>query len=613
MKSDEASRLKVLASYAILDTVAEPAFDDISRIAGVVCGTPVSLVSFVADARQWFKAKRGVDLTETPINQSICRHALEEGDVLIIPDTLADRRTNQNPLVMNEPNFRFYAGATIVVQNVAIGTVCVLDTIPRNLSDDQIEVLRALARQVVGLLEARKVSKMYADRQRHLNAIFKSATDYAIIALSLDARITDWNEGARRILGWEPAEIVGRSIQEIFTPEDNAAGISEMEMKQARARGRGLDDRFHLRRDGSRFWASGEMMPLEDTNNEIVGFIKILRDETAKRRNAEIQRNDAEFMRSVLASSRDCIVVLDLEGHTLFVSPGGIDAMEISDVDAILRLSWLRVWTEGDAKSAHAAVDIAREGGTGRFQGFCPTHKGTPKWWDVVISPLLGADGKPERLLSIGRDITFQKNADERQKMLLAELAHRVKNTLAVVQSIAAQTFRNAPTIEEAGKSLSARLLALSEAHDILLQGSWSRAGMHAIARIACRSLQDDEQDRVSIEGPEFNLGAQSALSFALILHELGTNAVKYGALSNGEGRVEMRWIEEGAAEERRIHFTWIEAGGPPVEAPNRKGFGSRLIERSLAQTMSATVLMDYDPAGVRFTLDALLSDLQNL
>ncbi len=116
----------------------------------------------------------------------------------------------------------------------------------------------------------------------------------------------------------------------------------------------------------------------------------------------------------ILNSSRDCIVVLDLEGHTQFVSPGGIESMEVVDVNAIIGLSWLRVWKDGEHEAALHAVEEARAGGVGRFQGFCPTHKGTPKWWDVVISSLPGPDGKPDRLVSVGRDITELRRTEQR-------------------------------------------------------------------------------------------------------------------------------------------------------------------------------------------------------
>ena len=116
----------------------------------------------------------------------------------------------------------------------------------------------------------------------------------------------------------------------------------------------------------------------------------------------------------ILRSSRDCIVVLDLDGNNVFISPGGIEAMEIADANAVIGLSWLRVWQGADHAAAVAAVAEARAGGTGRFQGFCPTHQGTPKWWDVMVSPLPGPDGQPERLVSVGRDITEWKLAEQR-------------------------------------------------------------------------------------------------------------------------------------------------------------------------------------------------------
>ena len=219
-------------------------------------------------------------------------------------------------------------------------------------------------------------------------------------------------------------------------------GTPHIEMRTALQTGRANDERWHLRKDGSRFWAAGEMMPLRGEDEAHLGFLKILRDSTPQRDAAETQRADEDFLRNVLQSvsrdisasrraeqtlrearslntlilnsSRDCTVVLDLDGNTLFVSPGGVEAMEISDVQAILGLSWLRVWTVADHDAACAALAAARAGGIGRFQAFCETHKGTPKWWDVVISPLPGPDGQPQRLVSVGRDITELKQAEQR-------------------------------------------------------------------------------------------------------------------------------------------------------------------------------------------------------
>ncbi|MGC9271062.1 PAS domain S-box protein, partial [Acidiphilium sp.] len=249
-------------------------------------------------------------------------------------------------------------------------------------------------------------------------AVFQSAVDFAIVATDRAGVIIDWNSGAEQIFGWSADEATGRHVGLIFTGDDRAQDRPGTEMRRALVSDRANDERWHLRKDGSRFWASGEMMPLRDQGDSHIGFLKILRDRTEQRA-ADATLREARGMNAlILRSARDCIVVLDLDGHTLFVSDGGIESMEITDVDAVLGRSWLRVWQGDDLRAAEAALAEARNGGIGRFQGFCATHAGTPKWWDVVISPLPGADGLPERLVSVGRDITQIREVQQRQSEL---------------------------------------------------------------------------------------------------------------------------------------------------------------------------------------------------
>ena len=252
------------------------------------------------------------------------------------------------------------------------------------------------------------------DAQTRFRAIFDSAIDFAIIATDADGLVTDWNTGAARIFGWQAIEMYGQSVARIFTPEDCAHDRPATEMRTSLSDGRCSDERWHLRRDGSRFWACGEMMPLRAADGAHFGFLKIVSDRTAQAATATALRAAQGLNDLVLNSSRDCIVVLDLETRTLFVSPGGIESMEIADLSSVIGTSWLRVWTGADQGAARDAVARACAGGVGRFQGFCPTHAGTPKFWDVMISPLPGADGAPERLVSVGRDITDLKLVEQR-------------------------------------------------------------------------------------------------------------------------------------------------------------------------------------------------------
>ncbi|THD61550.1 HWE histidine kinase domain-containing protein [Phenylobacterium sp.] len=204
-------------------------------------------------------------------------------------------------------------------------------------------------------------------------------------------------------------------------------------------------------------------------------------------------------------------------------------------------------------------------------------------------------------------DITERKSADSRQRMLVNELNHRVKNSLATVQAIAAQSLRGPNIPAEARERFMARLVALARANDVLVAETWTGASLASVAAQMANPHGDAE--RFTIEGPEVHLAPQTATAMALGLHELATNAAKYGALSTPEGRVSLTWSLEGEGAGRRLKLTWRESGGPPVGPPGPPGFGSRLIERGLASELKANVRLVYAPTGVVFSLAAPLSD----
>jgi two-component sensor histidine kinase len=208
--------------------------------------------------------------------------------------------------------------------------------------------------------------------------------------------------------------------------------------------------------------------------------------------------------------------------------------------------------------------------------------------------------------------VTERRDAEQRQRLLVNELNHRVKNALATVQAIAAQSLRGADVAPEARERFLARLMALARANDLLVAENWEGAGLMAIAVEVASPHGAGE--RFSIAGPAIRLTPQAATVVALTLHELATNAAKYGALSTPEGRVALSWkIEagqgEGANGVRRLRLEWLESGGPPVRPPARTGFGTQMIERGLAGGLKATVKLDYAPTGLAFSLSAPLGD----
>ena len=224
--------------------------------------------------------------------------------------------------------------------------------------------------------------------------------------------------------------------------------------------------------------------------------------------------------------------------------------------------------------------------------------------WVAAQGRCYYAAGQPVRFPGIVVDITERKRAEEHRELLIHELNHRVKNTLATVQSIASQSLRNADAMEEARSAMEARLLALSRAHDVLTRENWEGAGLLEIVREAMAPYRHEREKRIDMEGPDVRLSPRMALALAMALQELATNAVKYGALSNDSGEVRIAWSVNDAPE-KRLHLTWSETSGPTVEMPKRRGFGTRLIERSLAQDLHGKATIDFAPAGIVCTVDA--------
>lgn len=234
---------------------------------------------------------------------------------------------------------------------------------------------------------------------------------------------------------------------------------------------------------------------------------------------------------------------------------------------------------------------------------------GAVRWISAIAQIERDETGQAIRLIGAHLDITERKEAEAQQRLLMQELAHRVKNTLAMIQAIASQTLRGATSLETANEAFSARLTALSRAHDLLVAGHRANAPMADIAGSVV-GIQGDPA-RFKIGGPDVVLGPRAALALTLMLHELATNAVKYGALSNPSGIVALSWrIDEidGAAQFR---LRWQESGGPPVVAPSRRGFGSRLIERTFPSAQGRAESA-YLPSGLLFTLDAPLEALKD-
>jgi two-component sensor histidine kinase len=230
---------------------------------------------------------------------------------------------------------------------------------------------------------------------------------------------------------------------------------------------------------------------------------------------------------------------------------------------------------------------------------YCPPGEGL-RWLLLRAQVQVDAGGEPLSFIGVMMDITQRKRAEEHQRLLVNELNHRVKNTLAIVQAIAHQSFKGTALSQEARQAFEGRLAALSTAHDLLTQQNWEAASIHQIILDGVGAL-GLTRDRVRTDGPDLLLAPHTAVSLAMAVHELATNALKYGSLSRPGGTVDAIW----RVEDERLSFQWQEQGGPAVSIPETRDFGTRMIEVGLASELSGTVTIKFRPAGLICRVDA--------
>ena len=359
--------------------------------------------------------------------------------------------------------------------------------------------------------------------------------------------------------------------------------------------------------DGRRWVASVTVQTLRDQEGGVVGAINCFRDITGEYEQREaLARQRRTFDLAMVASRMgtwrytiaDNICIYDENAQALY---GLTDARFLHDEEGVkdkfhsedLELMWARVGRACDPE------------GDGRYEieYRVKQRDGTWRWlsaWGQVEFEGEGADRKPVAIAGASRDLTELKKAEELQQLLINELNHRVKNSLATAQSIAVQTLRGATDLETARAAIDHRICSLARAHDLLTARSWSGADL---IDVAARVMEPFADDQFRIDGPSVDVSPQHALALSMALHELATNAAKYGALSTPGGRATLDWrVQDG-----ELSLRWVESGGPPVATPTRRGFGSRLLEQGLMRELGGKTQLHFEPQGVVCEITAAL------
>ena len=420
-------------------------------------------------------------------------------------------------------------------------------------------------------------------------------------------------------------EIWGRAPQPGDTHEDFTASskffdgsgneLSQSRLTEVLTTGRAVRDEEVMveRSNGARIAVLINIDPLLDANGNLVGAVSCFQDVTERKnvlealdRSQQDLRQQEQRWNATYEHAAIGIVETDIEGRFLRVNEA---ICAITGLSREQLLGW-RLFARTHPSDRDVDEELYRRQVAGDI-GFYSLEKrfvradGRVIWIAVRSSTVRDADNNFLYGVRVVQDITERKEAEERQKLLVDELNHRVKNTLATVQSLANQTARGTETPEGFRQAFEGRLIALSQAHDQLTRRHWRNADLRDIVSATTAPYLANAHDRIVIRGDDLAIRPRTALTLAMALHELTTNAAKYGALSAPSGRVTVGWsVVREASQPPRLHIEWREQGGPPVSEPSRRGFGTRFIEGSVAAELQGVARLNFDAEGLHCTMN---------
>ena len=438
----------------------------------------------------------------------------------------------------------------------------------------------------------------------------------AVIGYARDGTINAWNRGAERVLGYSAAQMQGQSLARLLPigTEDHwpallaacvdPSGVMRYETTWQHADGRSIAIDLSCSN-------------ITDARGAMVQGAAIARDVSDRRGVERALRHSELRLTAILEQTSMGLAQMDFEGGFELVNPRFCEIvdrparelyrMRVQDLihpDDLQHI--LRVVRHLLVEHSHFTIEVR----------FLRPDAGIV-WTSHSVTALLDPDRRPQHMISAVLDITEQKLASQHVELMLDELNHRVKNTLATVQSIAMQTMARAPDLESFRVAFGARLMALSKTHNLLAADVWTGAQLgDIVAGELAPYLREGEPidavdgpGRAHLHGGEVRLSPKQALALSMAIHELATNASKYGALSSAAGEVTVRWEVRGDGVDQRLRLHWSEAGGPPVEQPVRRGFGTRLITEGLAFELNGEAVLEYGKTGVSCVIDVPLSE----
>jgi PAS domain S-box-containing protein len=426
----------------------------------------------------------------------------------------------------------------------------------------------------------RELSRVADPERTERLASLLTLSSEAMLVWDLDEGIEFWNSGAERLYGFTSEEAVGRTSHALLQTKFPVEFIELI--TRLRNEGHWSGELRHICRDGREVIVESRQQLLSDGT-----VIEVNRDVTERKQiEADLRESEQRlrWLASIVQSSDDAIVSKSLDGIITSWNSGAERVFGYSAGEAIGRPITIVIPEDRQSEERDILTRIRRGERIDHFETVRQRKHGSLIVVSLTVSPIRNAEGKIVGASKIARDITEQKRNQEQIATLAREAEHRSKNLLANVQ--ATVNLSQSDTSEGLKRAIEGRIQALANVHSLFVDSRWIGAELSAVATQELAPYSEKNKTRVRIEGPQVLLEPNAAQSIAVILHELATNAAKYGALSSANGQVDLKWSHEA---DRRLHLRWTETGGPAVQEPTRKGFGRRVTEQMIAQLKGKT------------------------
>ncbi len=476
------------------------------------------------------------------------------------------------------------------------------------------EMLRAIRQGEVDALviENAKGVQVYtlqgldAAASRFRGEILAQVSD-AVIATDGDQRITYLNAAAERQYGVSASAMLGQRLSKVYESRWLDPGDEAIAATALRRRGEWRGENLHIRRDGLELHVESSVTVLRGESAGLpAGMLSVIRDISGRKQAEDNMRVSEIRYRRLFEAAQDGVILLDPSTCKITDANPFMTRLLGYSHDQLVGKELFEIGLLKDEVASHEMLRELKSKHQIRYEDL-PLESQEGRHQDVeVVANLYDENGRPVIQFNI-RDITERKRSEEHNKLLMAEVNHRSKNLLAVVQAVAQQTARagDPATFFE---RLSERIYGLAASQDLLVKNEWQGVEMADLIEVQLAHFEDLIGTRVFIDGPAARLTPAASQSIGMALHELATNAAKYGALSNREGRVHISW-EVTTAQKPVFLMSWLEEGGPKVTPPSHKGFGQMVIGQMVEAAVDGTVKSDYRESGLSWKLNASVAD----